>query len=103
MGHIGPPAKQKRVDLLHDRAESRADIVVPVGARPAAVREPVVAILVSAARGLNDAVEGDELVNDELSQDVSPWLRGDVTPPETTTNEQSPDRQSMLCHQRGAA
>jgi hypothetical protein len=31
------------------------------------VREPTVSIFVLATGGLDDAVEGDELVNDELS------------------------------------
>jgi len=31
------------------------------------VREPAVAVFIFAAGGLDDAVEGDELVNDELS------------------------------------
>src|SRR5262249_8408008 len=37
------------------------------GHGPAAAREPAVAVLVLASRGLDDAVERDELVNDELS------------------------------------
>jgi hypothetical protein len=49
---------------LHQGKKVLADVVVPIGDRPAAVSEPVVAILVRTARRLDDAVEGDELLEE---------------------------------------
>src|ERR1044071_6436368 len=63
----GEPPEQERVDVLHEGAERRADVVVPVRARPAPVGEATVAVLVGTARRLDDAVEGDELVNDQCT------------------------------------
>ena len=52
------------------------------GQRPAAVGEPAVGVFVLAAGGLDDAVEGDELVNDELSHgDLLGFLEDPLGPP----------------------
>ena len=60
-------AEEQRVDVLHQREEACADVVVPVGHRPAAVLEATIAILVLAARRLNHAVQGDELRHNQFS------------------------------------
>ena len=46
---------------------ARADVVVPVGQRPAAVLESAVAVFVLSARRLHHAVQRHELGNDQLS------------------------------------
>ena len=60
-------AEEERVDVLHQREEVRADVVVPVGDGPSAVLEPAITIFILAARRLNDSVQRYELGHDQLS------------------------------------
>ena len=53
VGHVRAPPEEEGVHVLHRLAERRADVVVPVGDGPAAVREASVAILILASGGLN--------------------------------------------------
>jgi len=55
------PAEQEGVRLLHQRAEGRTDVVVPVRHGPAAVLEPAIGVFFGTAGGLNDAIERNEL------------------------------------------
>src|SRR6185503_10859001 len=59
--------EQERVDVLHQRAERGADAVIPVRARPAAVGEAAIAILIGTAGRLDDAVERYEFMNEEFA------------------------------------
>src|SRR5687768_14341349 len=61
----------KGVGAQHDPVEALADVIVPVRDRTAAVLESSVGIFVLAAGRLHDAVERDELGNDQLSHRAS--------------------------------
>jgi hypothetical protein len=65
--HIRPSTQQQRIDLLHQRQEGLADVIVPVGQCPAAVLEPSISILVFATRRLHHAVQRHELGDNQLS------------------------------------
>ena len=47
------PEVVRRVDVLHQRQEALADVIVPVGQCAAAVLKPSISILVFATRRLN--------------------------------------------------
>src|SRR5216117_1586327 len=76
VSNVGAPAEQEGVDVLHEAEEGGADVVVPVGAGPAAVGEAAIGVFVFAAGRLHDAVQGDEFVYDELSHGRIPRVRG---------------------------
>src|SRR5207247_8219203 len=82
VSNVGAPAEQEGVDVLHEAEEGGTDVVVPVGAGPAAVGEAAIGVFVFAAGRLHDAVQGDEFVYDELSHCRIPCVRGlgDATP-----------------------
>jgi hypothetical protein len=61
VNHIRPPAEEQRVDILHQRHEALADVIVPVRHGPAAVLESAVTILVFATRRLHHAIQRHEL------------------------------------------
>jgi hypothetical protein len=67
MSDIRAPAKQECVGILHRFGECLADVVVPVGNRPAAILESAVSIFVFAPRRLDHAVQAREFVHDQLS------------------------------------
>src|SRR6185369_5528089 len=104
VGDVGAPPEQEGVGVLHHGHEALADVVVPVRPGPAAVREPVVAILVRAPGGLDDAVERDELRNDELSHgSCPPVMRRRTTPADIDTPDTTAVDFSAVRSGRGGA
>jgi hypothetical protein len=63
----GLAPEQHGIGLTHGLKKVRADVVVPIGLRPAALRKAAVEVFVRAAGRLNDAVEGHEFGHDQVS------------------------------------
>ena len=73
-------SQQHGVSFSHRLKEVRANGIVPVRLRPAAIAETAIGIFLGAARRLDHAVERNELGNNKFSHGCSSlecpiWLR----------------------------
>src|SRR5580704_861538 len=68
---VRAPTQEKCVAILHERAETPADVLVPVGHSPATVLEASVTIFVFMARRLDHSVQRHKLRNNQLSHRTS--------------------------------
>ena len=60
MNDVRLSSKEKRIGLLHERAECGSDVVMPVRHGPATVLEATFGVFVGAAGSLHYTIEGKE-------------------------------------------
>src|SRR5918992_4946208 len=88
---VGPASENEVERRAHRLAHDLGYLIVPIGHRPATVREPAAVVLSGSARGLHDPVEGQEGAHDQLSHLSCSFLSFPSRTP--TTNGPPPNRQ----------